>query len=266
MPLRPALSALNKPFSQLGPKPREMRRVRCYHCGNAFEVSKRAMSATCPSCTRHFQFKDLNLNQKIEGDMSTMGHINLEADSEMFGRLVCTELTSEGRFDGDAVVYGPVLLENTSSTTGKIKSSSLTISPGAVCRVKLQVAPSPKLAAVTGAKPGESIEQSTGHMNHQASAAINHPAAQSKPDHYSQLKSQNNATPPITSPRSRIIKSPTNAVSAGSVDSLADAPLPPAQPSSPQRTSSAGMLRPPVTTTIRNTKNTRRPKLIQLIK
>ena len=84
MPLRPALATIHP----REPAPRSMRRVLCPHCGRAFEVSTRAMSVRCPACTRPLEFKDLTLRARMEGDVSTMGHVELTNHSEMIGRLV----------------------------------------------------------------------------------------------------------------------------------------------------------------------------------
>lgn len=141
MPLRPALLA----FHPRGPEPKAVRKVSCPHCARSFEVSKRAMSVRCPGCTRPLQFSDLNLNSRVEGDVSTMGLVNLDDDGQMLGKLTCGELRSSGSFQGKALVYGLVELRNQSLTTGDLTARSLNVDQGATLRGTMNICPRPKV-------------------------------------------------------------------------------------------------------------------------
>ena len=101
------------------------------------------MSARCPACTRPLEFDDLTLRTRLEGDVSTMGHVQLAEPSEMLGRLVCGQLTNTGRFEGRAVVYGQITLAAKSLTTGHLTGRSLRIDFGATARIKTAIAPTP---------------------------------------------------------------------------------------------------------------------------
>ncbi len=140
MPLRPALATIHP----RGPNPREVRSVTCPYCGGAFEISRKAMSVRCPQCTQHLQFQDMMLRQRMEGELATMGHVNLSPPSEMIGRLVCGQFTNEGRFEGHAVVYGGITLRGDSLTTGELIGRSLTINPGATFRGRIKIDPNPQ--------------------------------------------------------------------------------------------------------------------------
>ncbi len=145
MPIRPALASL----SLRGPRPAEVRRVACPHCGKGFDLSRKAFSATCPRCTRHLQFEDLELTERLEGDLSTMGHVHVQAPSEIVGRVVCGQLTNEGRFNGKAIVYGPVTLGPHSRTTGQITARSISAPYGALFKARIHITPDPKASAIT---------------------------------------------------------------------------------------------------------------------
>jgi len=108
------------------------------------------MSVRCPTCTRPLEFKDLTLRQRLEGDVSTMGHVELSHPSEMIGRLVCGKFTNTGRFEGNAVVYGPIELAGNSFTTGELIGKSLTIQHGATARAKAHILPKPRLGPGAG--------------------------------------------------------------------------------------------------------------------
>jgi len=147
MPIRPALASL----TMRGPRPAESRRVACPHCGHAFSLSRKALSATCPRCTRHLQFQDLDLTDRMEGDLSTMGHVNVQAPSQIVGRVVCGQLTNQGCFKGRAVVYGPANILAGSRTDATLTARSLTVQRGSVMRGKVHITPDPKASPLTRA-------------------------------------------------------------------------------------------------------------------
>lgn len=108
------------------------------------------MSVRCPSCTRPLEFKDLTLRNRMEGDVSTMGHVELSNPSEMIGRLVCGRFTNAGRFEGQAVVYGQIMLSGGSHTIGELTGKSLSIQFGATARAKANIRPKPTLGPAGG--------------------------------------------------------------------------------------------------------------------
>jgi cytoskeletal protein CcmA (bactofilin family) len=111
------------------------------------------MSVRCPACTRPLEFKDLTLRARMEGDVSTMGHVELENPSEMIGRLVCGRFTNVGRFEGQAVVYGEIVLAKGSLTVGELTGKSLSIQQGATARTKVNIRPKPTLGPTAGKLP-----------------------------------------------------------------------------------------------------------------
>ncbi|QDU71951.1 polymer-forming cytoskeletal protein [Mucisphaera calidilacus] len=112
------------------PAPRSQRWVSCPTCGRGFEVSSRAISATCPTCTRHFVFDDVSIRKDTKRDVSTMGHVHVEPGSGMIGRVVCGSLTIEGRYDGDATVFGAALLVEDADCRGVVRARSLSVPAG----------------------------------------------------------------------------------------------------------------------------------------
>ncbi|MEM1356180.1 MAG: polymer-forming cytoskeletal protein [Planctomycetota bacterium] len=152
MPLRPALAA----FHPKAPAPKTVRSVHCPHCGTGFEISSKAMSVRCPSCTRPLAFEDLNLNSRVEGDVSTMGHVQLGEQGAMVGRLVCGQLTNVGRLEGRVVVFGRIELCPQSLTTGEISGRSLSAGIGCTLRARASIGPKPQVSAIArtiGSRP-----------------------------------------------------------------------------------------------------------------
>ncbi len=68
----------------------------------------------------------------------------------MIGRLVCGQFTNEGRFDGQAVVYGQITLSPGSQTRGELTGKSLTVLPGADARLKVTIRPKPVIGPSYG--------------------------------------------------------------------------------------------------------------------
>jgi len=136
-PIKPSLA----PIHTRAPLPHAVRQVHCPHCGTQFEASAKAVSLRCPACTQPMKFEDLTLRRKLDGELSTMGHVNLSPPSEMSGKLTCGELTNEGRFTGVARVYGPAVLAEESHTVGQIEARTLQVLPGATLRGKVSISP-----------------------------------------------------------------------------------------------------------------------------
>lgn len=180
MPLKPALSTVHPK----APAPREVRKVSCPQCGQAFEISMRAMSVRCPACTRPLEFKDLMLRQKLEGDVCTMGHVGVEGSGEMIGRLVCGQLTNEGRFEGRAIVFGTIQCLGKSLTTGEVSARSLRVTRGATLRARATIGPKPKVsptARLLSYRPLKRISKRTFGANAAAALPGAGPGRESSP-------------------------------------------------------------------------------------
>ncbi|MCC7146832.1 MAG: polymer-forming cytoskeletal protein [Phycisphaeraceae bacterium] len=136
-PLRPALSA----FYLRRPRPKEVRKLCCPNCGEAIEVSQKAFSARCPRCTHPLSIKDFDLEQAIDGELSTMGQVRLGPECRMTGNIHCAQFTNQGQFRGKAVVYGPIEIEGHSLTKGELIGHSLLVRPGARMLAKVSVGP-----------------------------------------------------------------------------------------------------------------------------
>ncbi|MEM8783672.1 MAG: polymer-forming cytoskeletal protein [Planctomycetota bacterium] len=141
MPIRPPLLA----FHPRSPRPPRQRSVHCPSCRHGFSLTRRAVSVRCPKCATPIAFDDLTLGQRVEGTITTMGRVTLRDTCGVRGRLTCGMLEQSGKFDGDATVYGPAVLQAGSRTTGTLVARSVTIEAGAkaVCRLKITPNPGP---------------------------------------------------------------------------------------------------------------------------
>jgi cytoskeletal protein CcmA (bactofilin family) len=138
-PLRPALGS----FSLRRTRGGEMRELRCPYCSHRFQASRRAMSLRCPSCTNPLAFEDFSLNERLEGQLSTMGQVQLGPSCHLSGNLTCADLTISGRFEGRATVLGPLLLKADGKVTGQVAARSLVVERGGVLAAKAKIAPTP---------------------------------------------------------------------------------------------------------------------------
>jgi cytoskeletal protein CcmA (bactofilin family) len=115
--------------------------VRCPFCGHLFEVSRKALILRCPRCTSPLRLEDITVSGNIRGERSTSGFIRITGASIMAGSVVCGRFTNAGRFDGRALVHGPIELDGASLTTGEIRGQSLRVFLGATLRAKALIAP-----------------------------------------------------------------------------------------------------------------------------
>jgi cytoskeletal protein CcmA (bactofilin family) len=72
-----------------------------------------------------------------------MGQVHLLSHTALTGLLVCSAFSSQGRFDGSAVVHGHVELKHDSFTAGEIRGRSLVVQMGANLRARASIGPQP---------------------------------------------------------------------------------------------------------------------------
>lgn len=143
MPLKPSMLTTHP----RKPRPREVRTLRCPHCGAPIEVSRRAMSYRCGKCSMPMRLEDVTVNDRNSRTLSTMGHIHLTAHSTVDGELICGELTVSGSYHGNAHVHGQVCMQSQSHSSGDIRARSLTIEDGASFEGHLSIGPKAKIQA-----------------------------------------------------------------------------------------------------------------------
>ncbi|MEM6749528.1 MAG: polymer-forming cytoskeletal protein [Planctomycetota bacterium] len=137
MALKPPLTS----WKPQGPKPADARQHACPYCGASFTLSRKAVSVRCPGCTRPLSFEDMDLQGRVEGELSTMGRVTLVDHAEMVGRLTCGSMTSQGRFDGTLQVLGNATLAPGSLTSGQVRARALSVAAGATLRGRVDLGP-----------------------------------------------------------------------------------------------------------------------------
>jgi hypothetical protein len=113
------------------PQPAATRQVWCPQCEHVFDVSIRAISLRCPCCAAALEPHDLELTASIHGDVKVIGQVVIPPTMELRGRLLCVQLVSEGRFQGQARVGGRIELRPGSQTQGELAAAGLRVERGA---------------------------------------------------------------------------------------------------------------------------------------
>ncbi len=111
------------------------RAVRCYLCGNRFEVSPRALSTSCPGCNKAIKIEDVVIKSYLPViELQTCGRVTVTRSGRIAAtRIQCGEgIDCEGVMEGAIETDGDVSLGPHASWKGKVlQSRTLTIAPGA---------------------------------------------------------------------------------------------------------------------------------------
>jgi cytoskeletal protein CcmA (bactofilin family) len=111
------------------------RAVRCYLCGNRFDVSPRALSTSCPGCHKAIKIEDVVITSYLPViELQTCGRLTVTKRGRIAAtHIQCGEgIDCEGVMEGAIETEGDVSLGPHATWKGKVlKSRTLTIAPGA---------------------------------------------------------------------------------------------------------------------------------------
>jgi cytoskeletal protein CcmA (bactofilin family) len=111
------------------------RAVRCYLCGNRFEVSPRALSTSCPGCNKAIKIEDVVITSYLPViEVQTCGRLTVSKRGRVAAtHIQCGEgIDCEGVMEGTIETDGDVTLGPHAMWKGKVlKCRRLTIAPGA---------------------------------------------------------------------------------------------------------------------------------------
>lgn len=99
------------------------------------------MVLRCPRCTNPLRLEDKVIRHQFNEDLAIVGFVRITPSSVLTGQIVCGHLINAGRFDGSALVHGPIELDAHSLTTGELRGRSLRVLPGATLRAHTQIGP-----------------------------------------------------------------------------------------------------------------------------
>jgi hypothetical protein len=114
------------------------RTVRCYLCGNRFEVSSKTMSTPCPACNRALKVEDVVVKSYLPvNDLQTCGKITITKRGRVAAKRIQAGdgILCEGSMEGMVETDGEVTLGPKASWKGQsLQSRKLNIAVGASLR------------------------------------------------------------------------------------------------------------------------------------
>ena len=116
-------------------KPLDKRKIRCYLCGRAFEVSPKTMSTTCPGCNRAIKIEDVLVKSYVPViELQTCGRIKITKRGRVAARQIQSGagIECEGSIDANVETEGKMKLGPKAVWRGRtLQSRSLAIADGA---------------------------------------------------------------------------------------------------------------------------------------
>jgi len=117
----------------MGKQPNQ-RPIRCYHCGERFDVAARAMTVSCPKCNKGVLIDDI-IVKDAQGvsKMQTCGKIIVRKGARVIAQLVEANegIEVQGLMDSKVVCRGPVLIGPKAQWKGDLQAPTLEVKLGA---------------------------------------------------------------------------------------------------------------------------------------
>ena len=110
------------------------RTVTCYHCRRRLDVPARAMSISCPWCSRRLTLDDLAIRDRCwTSRLQTCGRILIHRRGLVNARVIeaMEGIEIQGTVEGNIVSGGPVLIGAGARVKGDLAAPSIIIEPGA---------------------------------------------------------------------------------------------------------------------------------------
>src|SRR5262245_28757207 len=146
-------------------KPQAKREIRCYLCGNRFEVSPRTMSVPCPKCNKALKVEDIHIKSYLPvNDLQTCGKISVAPNGRVVAKIIRSGdgIECEGALEGVIETDGVMELGPKASWKGQtLHSLRLNIAEGAklVGHVKVPfIRPEPRDNGRLKASPNGAVD------------------------------------------------------------------------------------------------------------
>ena len=75
---------------------------------------------------------DIRIDGNIEGEVITTGKVILGKESDVIGKILCSNADVEGKFDGELTVSGTLNLKTGANVKGKVKIQKLIVESGSI--------------------------------------------------------------------------------------------------------------------------------------
>lgn len=108
--------------------------MTCYHCGHAFDIAARAMSSSCPKCSKPLNVQDVVVKTAhFVRKLQTCGRVIVEAKGQLNAAHIHAQLGIEviGSIEGNVTCGGLVSIGPKAKWKGDCRAASLAVSNGA---------------------------------------------------------------------------------------------------------------------------------------
>jgi phage FluMu protein Com len=115
-------------------RPAAPRTVRCYHCGHALEVGARAMTSSCPACSKALRVDDVVVKtMEAVRKIQTCGKVIVHKSGRVFAQSVEAQegVQCDGVMEANVLSRGPVRIGPKATWKGDCRAASLHIELGA---------------------------------------------------------------------------------------------------------------------------------------
>lgn len=118
-------------------------RVPCVHCDHMNEISKRAISVTCANCRKAMRLDEIRIKDyQARRQMETCATLTVERKGELRAdRVLCAGAILRGKYKGEIVAKGPVLVGPEAELNGSITAPTIAIPEGAIIEGFYRIGP-----------------------------------------------------------------------------------------------------------------------------
>jgi Polymer-forming cytoskeletal len=120
--------------------------IRCIHCGCAQQVSRRALTVTCKSCSKTLKIEPISIRRyQARRAIETCGALTIEKRGNVLSdRILCGELVVRGSVRAEVICsQGPVRVAPGGRLTGDVTAPSLAVADGAILHGRYRIGPNP---------------------------------------------------------------------------------------------------------------------------
>ena len=116
--------------------------VYCYHCGQTLQVSVRAFSVCCPSCSQRVGVENVSISSRHEVyRIETSDSLCIEPEGFLQGHLRVNDLLVAGQLQGNVVADGKVTLTATGQIKGNVRACRLEVNEGGLLKGHCDIQP-----------------------------------------------------------------------------------------------------------------------------
>jgi hypothetical protein len=116
--------------------PEDRRAVTCIHCGQATEISARALSANCVHCHKSLRIEEVRIRDyQARRVVETCSTFTVEIKGDLRAdSILCAGAVVRGKCRGHIQSTGPVLIGPEAEHVGDVTAPSIAIPEGAVLK------------------------------------------------------------------------------------------------------------------------------------